>query len=284
MIQKQLIAFIISVLSGLGLGLSATYDNAPPPPSSDSVVSDVLLLDKFEPDTTIEFIEPTIILETIHISKVEIIETLEESEFLLQEVFEQKIAADNVYFGLLDLGYDIDHPATVMALANKQHIEEIYAYYKEINKQLQIARNWELRFIKYPEASYIWTYMKALGWSNEVCAGIMGNIMVECGGHSFELKPYIYSPQGAFYGICQWHYDYYPLVQGADLEAQCNFLRDTIQKEFNMFGYITYEEFLNLTDPQEVALCFAKTYERCGEGSYSARQDCAEEAYDYFTD
>ena len=141
---------------------------------------------------------------------------------------------------------------------------------------------------QYPVASYIWSYMRSLGWSNAVCAGIMGNLMAEVGGNTLDLDPYLYYyDSGTYYGICQWYVPYYPEISGSSLEYQCYFLESTIAEEINVFGYkysssMNYSRFLNLTDPSEVALCFAKCYERCASFSYGVRQSNAEKAYAYF--
>ena len=44
-----------------------------------------------------------------------------------------------------------------------------------------------------------------------------------------------------------------------------------------------YEEFLQLEDPAEVAVCFAKAYERCAAQHVWPRRAFAEQAYEYFT-
>lgn len=137
----------------------------------------------------------------------------------------------------------------------------------------------------YAEATQVWNYMKSFGWSDAVCAGIMGNIMAEVGGQTLNINPY--SSSSSYYGMCQWSKRYYPQIIGGSLEDQCDFLRDTIRKEINTYGSnyasgMNYEKFLQLDDPQDVALCFAKAYERCGSGSYGVRQSNAVKAYQYF--
>lgn len=145
--------------------------------------------------------------------------------------------------------------------------------------------DWEAKRAQYPYATDLWLYMKDLGWSDAVCAGIMGNIMAEVGGQTLNIKPSLSS--GGYYGMCQWSTYYYPQINGGSFEAQCNFLRDTIQKEINTYGYkyasgMNYSKFLQLTSPADVALCFAKSYERCASGSYGVRQSNAQKAYNYF--
>lgn len=157
----------------------------------------------------------------------------------------------------------------------------------EPTTKMNIPKDWEAKAKQYPVATEIWLYMKDLGWSDAVCAGIMGNLMAEVGGQTLNLKPYLYGENGGYYGICQWSLYYNPKIKGADLKTQCNFLRDTIQKEMNTYGYkyasgMNYNKFLQLTDPKDAALCFAKSYERCASFSHSKRQVNAEKAYEYF--
>ena len=138
--------------------------------------------------------------------------------------------------------------------------------------------------VEYPAATYVWNYMKAQGWNDYVCAGIMGNLMAEVGGQTLNLN---YSASSSnYYGMCQWNRNY-KQVWGADLPTQCNFLRDTIKYEIDTYGFkyqkgFNFNSFLNMTNARQAALAFAKSYERCGSGSYEIRQRNAEKAYEYF--
>ena len=143
---------------------------------------------------------------------------------------------------------------------------------------------WAKRAAEYPVATEIWLYMKNLGWSDEVCAGVMGNIMAECGGQTLEIQWWLYGGNRGFYGICQWHKGYFPAVQGQDLQFQLDYLRDTIEDQFDDFGSNALSNFLSTTNSREAALIFAKRYERCSSASYSVRQRNAEKAYAYFLD
>lgn len=143
---------------------------------------------------------------------------------------------------------------------------------------------WATKAAEYPVATQIWRYMKAQGWNDYVCAGIMGNIMAEVGGQTLNIRYTLSS--GSYYGMCQWSRGY-SQVWGAGLETQCDFLRDTIKYEFDTYGSkyqkgFNFNSFLNMTDAQQAALAFAKSYERCGSGSYSVRQKNALKAYNYF--
>ncbi len=134
---------------------------------------------------------------------------------------------------------------------------------------------------EYKDAKFIWNYLKDLGYSNTICAGILGNIMVEVGGNTLDLQPF--ARDGDYYGMCQWKGEYYPEVTGATLEEQCNYLRDTIEYEIRVFSrYYSYKDFLAIDNVREAALVFANSYERCSEKTYELRQDCAEVAYEYF--
>ena len=152
----------------------------------------------------------------------------------------------------------------------------------EENRKLQ-----EQHMREYPAATFVWNYMKSLGWSDAACAGIMGNMMAEVGGQTLNLRYTLYDSTGLYYGICQWHISYYGQIYGASLEAQCDFLRDTIEGQFDTYGYIysngmDYTTFIQMTDPAAAALCFAKVYERCGSAYYAVRQSNAQIAYNYF--
>ena len=139
---------------------------------------------------------------------------------------------------------------------------------------------------EYPVASTIWTTLHDdYGLSEYVCAGILGNIMVEAGGSTLEIKADAESKN--YYGVCQWSKKYYPEVYGASLDEQCDYLMSNIEAIFRTFGKrykksFTYEDFLALTDERDAALAFAKCYERCSSGGYERRKDCATTAYEYF--
>ena len=154
------------------------------------------------------------------------------------------------------------------------------------------AAKWETRKTEYPVATEVWLYMKEeLGWNDYVCAGVMGNLMVETGGQTLNLQPNLWGhgSNRGYYGICQWSKKYYPSVADTSLDYQLDFLRDTVEYEFDTYGKLyqsgmKYEDFTNMTgDCRATALAFAKAYERCNSKYYSIRQDNAEKAYEYFT-
>lgn len=180
------------------------------------------------------------------------------------------------------LGYDEGH--IIIALAKEDYgraqkeYEAYYAVYDDIMKV------WEERAVEYPAATQAWLYLYNLGYSDSVIAGIIGNMMVECGGHTLALNPTIYSKDG-YYGLCQWNKNYG--IHGTSIEVQLDYLANSIEETFDNFGYLyqrgfDYSSFMSLTSEKEAALAFARVYERCTMFSYGARRACATTAYNYF--
>ena len=146
---------------------------------------------------------------------------------------------------------------------------------------------WLQKSEEYYYATYIWQTLKSWGWNDYVCAGIMGNLMRETAGDTFNINPGLYDSSRQYYGICQWSKKYCPAVQGTSLEVQLDYLKTTVEKEFNTFGYkyssgFTYWHFTQITNEREAALAFAKCYERCSSAGYTKRQNNATRAYQYF--
>jgi hypothetical protein len=157
-----------------------------------------------------------------------------------------------------------------------------------IDANIESIRLWEARYKEYPYATMLWQYLKSEGYSDIVCAGIIGNFMTETGGHTLALRPHIYDSTGVYYGMAQWSGKYHAEVRGAGFEKQCEYLVKTMKKEFDTFGYkyktnFNYDTFINMTSPEAAAMAFAKCYERCTPVSYNKRQNGARIAYNYFT-
>lgn len=203
----------------------------------------------------------------------------EDNDKLIKELQEMWHEADEdqvKYQGCLD-----EILANEAEVARKAEEERLAA---EAAQKAAEEAKWATKAAEYPAATQIWKYMKAQGWNDYVCAGIMGNLMAEVGGQTLDIR-YTSSSSG-YYGMCQWSRGY-SQVWGAGLETQCDFLRDTIKYEFDTYGFkyqkgFNFNSFLNMTDAQQAALAFAKSYERCGSGSYGVRQKNALKAYNYF--
>ena len=181
----------------------------------------------------------------------------------------------------LELDYSLEHPIIQLAVEELQQSRMEHDYYNA----LLIAENakWEDKMNEYPVATTIWLYLKDQGYSDEVCAGILGNIMTEVGGQTLNIQYWLY---GNYYGICQWSKGYVD-VWGQDLNGQLEFLANTIQYELDTYGNkyargFDYNDFCNLSSPEKAAIAFAKCYERCGSLSFSKRKANAKKAYEYF--
>ena len=236
-------------------------------------------------ETTTQTESEVIVLETVVVERVEPT-TYEEVTSLLEKATTRQEAAQSVYDGLVALGYAENHPAVVMAKSDIETAQADLVYYQEQYAIFEEAHKWEVRAAEYPVATQAWLYMRdILGWNEYVCAGIMGNMMAECGGQTLNLKWSSYN-SSKHYGLCQWSKVYFPQMQGASLEAQLEFLGKSVPETFDgwtgkQFNY-SYAEFIALTDYEVVARKFNDIYER--PGSYnSQRGRNAKVAYEYFT-
>ena len=121
-------------------------------------------------------------------------------------------------------------------------------------------------------ATQIWNFLiNDMGYSEAVAAGLMGNMMRECGGDTLNLQPTAQNSYGnGHYGIIQWDMVYCREVVGQDLAGQLEFFSRWIQSgEFDAYANnyragFSYSEFLNMTDPGEAAAAFGTVMERFG--------------------
>lgn len=155
----------------------------------------------------------------------------------------------------------------------------------EVNKK-QVSSSRSTTFKadgNYSQATQVWNGLKAAGLNDYVCAGIMGNIMAEVGGHTLDISRWSYyaTTNKNYYGICQWAGGRKQRLLndfGTTLEAQIKFL------SVELFEVIPKgNSFYNMQDEKQAALYFAKYYERCGSSSYGVRQTNATTALQYFT-
>ena len=148
---------------------------------------------------------------------------------------------------------------------------------------------WTKRYQECPIATEIWMQMKSYGWSDAACAGILGNIMRECGGNTIKhISPNLFNQYNSHYGLCQWAEEYYPEIQPTDdwtpsVAEQIAFLRLTILTQHDTYyNYGFTEQYLcEVTDYRAAAKIFCDGYERPGEDS-ACREDNAEKAWRYF--
>jgi hypothetical protein len=171
--------------------------------------------------------------------------------------------------------------------AMQQEIARLSAIFDKVQIDECNFDLWQKKLKQYPYATKTWLYLKEMGYSDEVCAGIIGNIMVECGGYSLKFNPFLYNKSGKHYGLMQWSRKYYPKADGIGFEAQLDFFKSNVKSIFKPWGKkykkgFTYNDFLKLESPEEAALAFAKIYERCSHKTYKSRQRLAGVAYKYF--
>lgn len=132
---------------------------------------------------------------------------------------------------------------------------------------------------EYPAAAQVWNAMKAKGWSDEICAGIMGNMMAECGGGTLNLNPYAIGDSGTSFGLCQWHNGRKSNLlnnYGESIEEQIAFL------EAEIGDINTY--FSNPTDYKAIAYEFCIIFERPSNKEQKGieRKALAQTAFEYF--
>lgn len=140
---------------------------------------------------------------------------------------------------------------------------------------------------EYEEATFVWQFFRQHGFSNEVTCAIIANMMVETAGGTLKVNPIVYDSTGGYYGLCQWSIHYNPSIANKNINEQLEYLLKTLEYEFNTFGSyykagFKYTDFINMSDPGQAAIAFAKVYERCAAFSYDKREACASIAISYF--
>lgn len=137
----------------------------------------------------------------------------------------------------------------------------------------------DAQYAEYPVACQVWQRLREYGFNEHVSAGILGNMMTECGGQTLSLDHDVYSSGGRYYGLCQWSLKYTPHVNGLDVDGQMDVLFSNIETNISYFKG-DYQYFCNLTDARQAAIYFQEYYER-GEGK-EARSNNAVVAFNYF--
>lgn len=158
-----------------------------------------------------------------------------------------------------------------------QQLEDLYNHWKygTIQSGTDVPMNGTY-------AERVWDYFRSLGYSEYATAGILGNMMRECGGDSLYLNPTVWDPPHEYYGLCQWG-PYYTEIHGASFEDQLRFLSGNIK---SVMGNSCYNSFINSSTPAGAARLFDECYEK---STYSAtdnalRAQNAQTAYNAFKD
>lgn len=124
---------------------------------------------------------------------------------------------------------------------------------------------------EYAVAGQVYEYLNNQGISDAVIAGILGNMMTECGGQTLDLQWGIYGIENSnYYGLCQWSLYYNPDVNGRDIAGQLDYLMSNIQTNMDYFGG-NYDEFCEITDAGTAAKYFCNYYERGSGASIRAK-------------
>ena len=205
-------------------------------------------------------------------------------ETILNEI--TKMEEYLIYLSQFDIEYSI--------YESQERMVKFATYFYQ--KDIEYYENWEKKSIEYPEATKVWLYMKnEFGWSDEVCAGIMGNIMAEVGGGApagalaFGEKWKIDRASGM--GMFQWtdnRRKEAKSIYGDSLtiEQQLQFMHDELYGIDGATKQVSDSErtkILEGTSPESIAYSFAVYFERCDPAYRSARKSYARFAYNYFT-
>lgn len=233
--------------------------------------------------------EEVIILENIEIERVEPT-TLEEANKLLDDAIFRQETATTIYESLLTFGYEEGHPAVEMSVVDITNAKTAVEYYLEKQLMFEEILKWEIRSSEYPVATQVWLYMKnEFGWNDIVCAGIMGNLMAECGGcWTDDLDWQVNKSSGL--GMIQWigsRRQRIISIYGSNpsVEDQLNFMRDELYGTNGVTKQVTdwqLDKIMNASTPEECAFAFATYFERCSENHRAPRRGYAKTAYEYF--
>lgn len=261
-----LLAFIIA-LGAWGL---TNYSKTEQPPSVESVV-----LSWYEEIDYIHF------------------DTIEEVETEIERIFEYY----NKLIINLDKTYEEETPEyekasqlveneldRIMGLYQKYEIRIVEIYTIEAEK-----RFWAQKEKQYPEATRVWRYMKEnFEWSNEVCAGVMGNIMAEIGGGTLDFSNWNHSSP---YGMFQWlgsRKIEIKKIYGEEptIEEQLEFMYDELYGTDGVTLQVKdwqRKKILNAKSTTKAARYFSIWFERPVSKKTGAREAYAKMAYEYFT-
>ena len=264
--MKRKIICLVAILSLLFAGLAATIaitasaNQSIPTEPVATISEDYIPSESSEPVLETEPEEEIIILEVVEVERVEPA-TLDEANTALEDAIFHRDTTKSVYEGLLLLGYDTEHPAVVMAKTDFENAEADVEYYTKQQLIRQEEENWRVRAEEYPVATQAWLYMKnELGFSDIVCAGIMGNMMAECGGcWTSDLDWDVSSSSG--FGMIQWlggRKQQLFSIYGSNpsVENQLDFVKDELYGTNGVTKQVTdsqLDKIINAETPEDCA-------------------------------
>lgn len=163
----------------------------------------------------------------------------------------------------------------------------IDVYQEQIVELEEEAQRWAKKAKEYPIATYVWLYMKNnFGWSDVVCAGVMGNIMGEIGRDMKFEKWNHRIPYGMFQWLGGRRQDIHRIYgEEPSIDEQLEFMFDELYGTDGVRQQLSdakREKILNGKTPESVAQMFCDWFERPG-GTGRCRQGYARRAYEYFT-
>ena len=153
------------------------------------------------------------------------------------------------------------------------------------------SKGWSITYKSYSTARTVWNYLTSHGLSKANAAGIIGNMMMECGRSTLDLD---WSARGCyygdtFYGLCQWGLNYMPSwFDGCSVKKQLDYLMSDIKYQFDIYGGFYQKKFnyakFKMLSVNDSAVAFAACYERPGYeyNNYQIRRQNAAKAYSYF--
>ena len=133
-------------------------------------------------------------------------------------------------------------------------------------------------------AGNVYIYLVEQGLKPQGAAGVIGNLMVESGGKTYNLNPRI--TNGNHWGIAQWDAGRFDkLKQHAatlgkspwSLEAQQSFIMKELAGMSELLATLK-----STTSPETAAADFDRLFERSGGGSVEIRKDLAKKAFQDF--
>ena len=282
--RKNIIFAIFGIVLVLGLTITSFAMEAQATTLEDTTISEAYI-----PSEASE--EEIIVLDIVEVTRIEPT-TLEEAEQSYKIAINRYETAQNAYNSLISLGYLEEHPAVVLTSTEINNSEKDCTYYKEILEKFQEEHRWKVRAEEYPVATQAWLYMKnELGYSDIVCAGIMGNLMAECGGcWTSDLHYNVSSSSG--YGMIQWlggrkNQLFSIYGNNPTVEEQLEFMNNELYGTNGVTKQVTdaqLNEIMNASTPGECAYAFASYFERCAQKHRAPRRGYAETAYEYFVD
>ena len=297
--KRNIIAFIIAMVIMIGCTITVYALAAAPEATNESIPATTISEDYIPSETTCPFpveTEPTepepvvIVLDTVVVERVEPT-THDEANASLEAAVTRYEVAITVLDGLTTLGYADDHPAIVMTKTDIENANADIEYYQEQFEIWEEKHKWEVRASECPVATQVWLYMKnELGYNDIVCAGIMGNMMAECGGCWTSDLDWEAGKSGGPYGMIQWlggrKQQLFSIYgKNPSIEEQLNFMHDELYGTDGVTWQVSQaqlDKIMNAETPEKCAYAFACYFERCGEGHRAPRRGYARRAYEYF--